>query len=139
MGKIISLGRALAAISMIGIISSLTFSSVFAQEETESLKQRLDRLEKQNEDLRKMLEQKNGFPNAVPAEKELTKTSLLTNNLADILVLPTLGTDGKPADGKRSNLFKWSWKDGLMAETKNYKLNNTKRDPKYPYKNYGGD
>ena len=125
MGKIISLGRALAAISMIGIISSLTFSSVFAQEETESLKQRLDRLEKQNEDLRKLLEQKNGLPNIAPAEKELTKTTSITNSPADILALPALGAeaaigaDAKPADSKLSNLFKWTWKDGLKAESEN--------------------
>jgi len=125
MGKFISLGRALAAISMIGIISSLTFSSVFAQEETESLKQRLDRLEKQNEDLRKLLEQKNGLPNIAPAEKELTKTTSITNSPADILALPALGAeaaigaDAKPADSKLSNLFKWTWKDGLKAESEN--------------------
>lgn len=110
---------------MIGIISSLTFSSVFAQEETESLKQRLDRLEKQNEDLRKLLEQKNGLPNIAPAEKELTKTTSITNSPADILALPALGAeaaigaDAKPADSKLSNLFKWTWKDGLKAESEN--------------------
>ena len=125
MGKFISLGRAFVLISMIGFVCAFTFSNVFAQDEAESLKQRLDRLEKQNDDLRKLLEQKNGLPNITPAEKELTKTTSLTNTPADILALPTLGAeaatgaDAKPADSKLSNLFKWTWKDGLKAESEN--------------------
>jgi uncharacterized membrane protein YgaE (UPF0421/DUF939 family) len=79
MGKFISLGRAFVLISMIGFVCAFTFSNVFAQDEAESLKQRLDRLEKQNDDLRKLLEQKNGLPNITPAKKELTKTTSLTN------------------------------------------------------------
>ncbi|MEY4394272.1 MAG: hypothetical protein RL595_1521, partial [Planctomycetota bacterium] len=114
MGNIISLGRAFAAISIFSLFAFVSIHSAFAQEEVESVKQRLDRLEKQNDDLRKLLEQRNGLPKGDPSEKELTKTTSLTNTPADILVLPTLGAeaatgaDAKPADSKLSNLFKWT-------------------------------
>ena len=113
--------------SLFAIFIALSFlnSNTFAQEEKETLNQRLDRLEKQNEEFRKLLEQKNGLLYPNPAEKELTKTTSLNNTLADILALPTLGVEAVPgADGKQDNAkipnqFKWTWKDGLKAETEN--------------------
>lgn len=125
MGKFISLGRAFAAISIFNLFAFVFIQSGFAQEEAESLKQRLDRLEKQNEDLRKLLEQKTGVATLENSGRDLTRPTSLSNQTADILALPSLGAeavtgaDAKPADSKLSNLFKWTWKDGLKAESEN--------------------
>jgi hypothetical protein len=107
------------------LVFLITNNSVFAQEEKETLSQRLDRLEKQNEEFRKLLDQKNKVTPGISSEKDLSKTMSLTNTLSDILALPSLGADaaaandGKIDSAKTSNPFKWTWKDGLKAETEN--------------------
>jgi hypothetical protein len=93
MGKFISLGRAFAAISIFNLFAFVFIQSGFAQEEAESLKQRLDRLEKQNEDLRKLLEQKTGVATLENSGRDLTRPTSLSNQTADILALPSLGAE----------------------------------------------
>ena len=83
------------------------------------MKQRLDRLEKQNEELRKYLEQKSPSQVSVEGEKSLIRTTSNQAGTADILALPALGADPKPADAKSPFSVKWTWKDGMKAESEN--------------------
>jgi len=109
---------------LILVVFFVSNNNVSGQEEKETLSQRLDRLEKQNEEFRKLLEQKK-VSSPVSSETDLTKPTSLNNTLADILALPTLGVeaaagvDGKIDNAKTSNPFKWTWKDGLKAESEN--------------------
>jgi len=85
-----------ASIFAIFIVLSFLNTNTFAQEEKETLNQRLDRLEKQNEELSKALKERlSATPSA--SSKEDADNLLLKNPaeapLKNVLALPSMGVD----------------------------------------------
>jgi hypothetical protein len=85
-----------ASIFAIFIVLSFLNTNTFAQEEKETLSQRLDRLEKQNEELSKALKERlSSTPSA--SSKEDADNLLLKNSaespLKNVLALPAMGVD----------------------------------------------
>lgn len=110
------------------LVFLITNNSVFAQEEKETLSQRLDRLEKQNEELSKALKDRLNSTNP-PATKEdadnLLIKSPMSNPVKDILSLPVMGVDPVPGTNKNPVQMKVSFKEGFWAESedKNFTFN----------------
>ena len=88
--------QARASIFAIFVVLSFLNANLFAQEEKETLNQRLDRLEKQNEELSKALKDRlSSTPSA--SSKEDADNLLLKNPaeapLKNVLALPAMGFD----------------------------------------------
>jgi hypothetical protein len=85
-----------ASLFVIFIVLSFLNTNTFAQEEKETLSQRLDRLEKQNEELSKALKERlSSTPSA--SSKEDADNLLLKNPaetpVKNVLALPAMGFD----------------------------------------------
>jgi hypothetical protein len=85
-----------ASIFAIFVVLSFLNANIFAQEEKETLSQRLDRLEKQNEELSKALKERlSATPSA--SSKEDADNLLLKNPaetpVKNVLALPAMGFD----------------------------------------------
>ena len=116
--------------SLFTIFVALSFlnANSFAQEEKETLSQRLDRLEKQNEELSKALKERlSSTPSA--SSKEDADNLLLKNPaetpVKNVLALPAMGFDAVPGTSKNPVPMKISFKEGFWAESedKNFTFN----------------
>jgi hypothetical protein len=116
--------------SLFTIFVALSFlnANSFAQEEKETLNQRLDRLEKQNEELSKALKERlSSTPSA--SSKEDADNLLLKNPaetpVKNVLALPAMGFDAVPGTSKNPVPMKISFKEGFWAESedKNFTFN----------------
>ena len=110
------------------IILSFLNAYSFAQEEKETLNQRLDRLEKQNEELSKALKERlSSTPSA--SSKEDVDNLLLKNPaetpVKNVLALPAMGVEAVPGSNKNPIPMKFSFKNGFWAESedKNFTFN----------------
>ncbi|MBJ7306102.1 MAG: hypothetical protein JHD26_16760 [Gemmataceae bacterium] len=85
-----------ASLFAIFIVLSFLNTNTFAQEEKETLSQRLDRLEKQNEELSKALKERLSSTPSASSKEDID--NLLLKNPAEIpvknvLALPAMGVD----------------------------------------------
>ena len=85
-----------ASLFAIFIVLSFLNTNTFAQEEKENLSQRLDRLEKQNEELSKALKERLSSTLSVSSKEDVD--NLLLKNpaeapLKNVLALPAMGFD----------------------------------------------
>ena len=117
-----------ASVFAIFIVLSFLNTITFAQEEKETLNQRLDRLEKQNEELSKALKERlSSTPSS--SSKEDVDNLLLKNPaetpVKNVLALPAMGVDAVPGTIKNPAPMKVSFKNGFWAESehKNFTFN----------------
>jgi len=117
-----------ASLFVIFIVLSFLNSNTFAQEEKETLSQRLDRLEKQNEELSKALKERLSSTPSASSKEDID--NLLLKNPAEIpvknvLALPAMGVDAVPGTSKNPAPMKISFKNGFWAESedKNFSFN----------------
>jgi len=117
-----------ASIFSIFIAFAFLNANTFAQEEKETLNQRLDRLEKQNEELSKALKERlSSTPSA--SSKEDVDNLLLKNPaetpVKNVLALPAMGVEAVPGSSKNPIPMKFSFKNGFWAESedKNFTFN----------------
>lgn len=109
-----------ASLFAIFIVLSFLNTITFAQEEKETLNQRLDRLEKQNEELSKALKERLSTTPSASLKEDVD--NLLLKNPAEIpvknvLALPAMGFDIFPGTNKSPVPLKISFKEGFWAES----------------------
>jgi len=112
--------RAYVSVSAIFIALAFLNANTFAQEEKETLNQRLDRLEKQNEELSKALKDRLNLDS--PASSKEDADNLLIKNPLDpsvknVLALPAMGVTAVPGTSKNPVPLKASFKEGFLLES----------------------